>query len=204
MRRTFEAGYKLGLILCFWSSICLRLHSQQLTARDFGVLLTATIADNPAEIQLHWAGDQNAKTYQISRKLLSESTWNSLAVVGGGDTAWSDRNVRPGIGYEYQVIKTTTFDYTGYGYIYAGMRLPLTEQRGKILLVIEQSLLLPLRAELDRLEYDLVGDGWTVSRLVVSAQDTVFNVKKAMVAQYNNDPVNTKAALLLGHVPVPY
>src|SRR5581483_4323908 len=57
---------------------------------------------------------------------------------------------------------------------------------------------------LARLEQDLTGDGWTVSRLDVNRSDSPVQVKAAIKGQYQADPANTKAVFLFGHVPVPY
>src|SRR5581483_9905177 len=57
---------------------------------------------------------------------------------------------------------------------------------------------------LDRLQQDLVGDGWTVERLDVNRNDSVPQVKERIRAQYDADPAQVKAVFLFGHVPVPY
>ena len=58
--------------------------------------------------------------------------------------------------------------------------------------------------ELARLQQDLVGDGWAVTRLDVKRSDSPVHVKALIKAQYNQDQANTKAVFLFGHVPVPY
>jgi hypothetical protein len=192
-----------ALCVLFLLGNCFSVTAQN-RAEDFAVRLTATIASAPAEIRLHWVPDSNAKSYTVSRKLLEGPTWNLVATLGGEANEYADQNIQANTGYEYQVIKNTNLGYTGYGYIYSGLQLPVRDYRGRILLVIEQSMAAALPEELERLEYDLIGDGWTVERIMVSAQDAVAQVKNNIRQKYNQDPGNTKAALLIGHVPVPY
>jgi hypothetical protein len=121
----------------------------------------------------------------------------------GTATQYVDRNVSLGTGYEYQVVKDTP-GYTGYGYIYSGIDVPLTDSRGKLLLVVDNTYAAQLTTELGRLEQDLVGDGWQVIRLDVARKDCPTSVKRRIKAQYNSDPKNVKAVFLFGHVPVAY
>jgi hypothetical protein len=107
------------------------------------------------------------------------------------------------VGYEYQVIKSTSH-YTGYGYIYAGVKLPLVESRGKLLLVVENTYAATLQSELARLIQDLTGDGWQVIRLDVDRGESVASVKNLITVQYQADPAAVKAVFLFGRVPVPY
>ena len=61
-----------------------------------------------------------------------------------------------------------------------------------------------LATELTRLQYDLVGDGWTVLRHDVARTSSVPSIKSLITADYNSDTSNVKAVFLFGHVPVPY
>jgi len=121
----------------------------------------------------------------------------------GSCTRFSDTNVNVGTPYEYQVIKLCS-KYTGYGYIYSGINLPLTEDRGRLLLVVDKTVAKPLEHELARLQQDLVGDGWQVTRIEVGRHDSVVYVKGLIKAQYRADPEHVKCVFLFGHVPVPY
>jgi hypothetical protein len=80
----------------------------------------------------------------------------------------------------------------------------LVESRGTIVLVVERSLLDVLPPEIARLQNDLVGDGWRVTRLDVGREDSPVDVKARLRKIYDGDPKAVKAAFLLGHVPVPY
>src|SRR5688572_10349634 len=180
------------------------IHAQQLEARTYAVELTAEVQENPAEIVLKWRGDAYARNYTINRKLRQENQWTRIGTAAGHESWFIDRNVSVGQGYEYQVVKEGTLDYTGYGYIYAGIQVPLVEDRGRIILLVEESVLDALAFELDRLELDLIGDGWRVVRRSVARTATPVQAKEVVGSAYSEDPWNTHALLLFGNIPVPY
>src|SRR5262249_10311208 len=114
-----------------------------------------------------------------------------------------DTNVVPGVVYEYAVFKNFE-TFLGEGFVWTGIEVPVTEARGKIILLIETTDATSLAPELRRLQEDLVGDGWTVLRHDVSRTDSVLNIKAIIDAEYHSDPTGVKALFLFGHVPVPY
>ncbi|MGZ8919540.1 MAG: C25 family cysteine peptidase, partial [Limisphaerales bacterium] len=109
-----------------------------------------------------------------------------------------------GTPYEYQIIKNTSRTYTGYGYLRAGIRVPATDQRGKIILLVENGPAAALSSELDRFQNDLIADGWQVIRRNISMSDSPPSVRETIRSIYNSDPTNVKALLLFGHIAVPY
>ncbi|MFK8009830.1 MAG: discoidin domain-containing protein [Saprospiraceae bacterium] len=90
-----------------------------------------------------------------------------------------------------------------YGFIYAGIELPAIEDRGRVLLVIENDLVSPLATELAALEMDFIKDGWRVSTINVDRNDPVGDVHAAIKNVYNSNN-DLKSVLLLGHVPIAY
>ena len=118
--------------------------SQQLEARHYAVELTADVKENPPEIALKWRGDAYARNYTINRKARHENQWTKIGVAAGHESWFIDRNVSVGQAYEYQVVKEGTLEYIGYGYIYAGIQVPLVEDRGRIILLVEESVAGPL------------------------------------------------------------
>ena len=90
-----------------------------------------------------------------------------------------------------------------YGFIYAGIELPALENRGRILLVVENDLVTPLASEIDELKLDFIKDGWRVNSINVDRNDPVASVRNSIIDQYNANS-DLKAVLLLGHVPVAY
>lgn len=178
--------------------------SAELAPRNFAVELTATLSSNPPEITLHWLGDQSARTYRIYRKHLHEKTWNQIGTAGDSDVSFVDRQINVGQGYEYKVEKEGSLAFMGYGYIYAGMNLPLADSRGRVILAIEKRADDALGPELARFEYDLIGDGWTVVRMVVNSADQPAEIKERIKDLYQANPSETVALLLFGAAPVPY
>jgi Glycosyl hydrolase family 9/Bacterial Ig domain/Cellulase N-terminal ig-like domain len=172
---------------------------------DYAVQVSATAETSPAKVTLNWPQDSQGtpNNYIISRKAPNGTSWQSLATLPGSTTSYTDTSVSVGTAYEYQVQKVTS-GYNGYGYVCAGLNAPLVENRGTVVLVVENQYAANLATELTRLQQDLVGDGWNVVRKDVSRTDSVPSVKDKIRSVYAADPSNVKAVFLFGHVPVPY
>ena len=198
LRRSLPALMLAGL---FWQS---GSSLAALHPRDHAVELTANIKSDPPEIALQWRGDQYARDYIIRRKARNAEEWAQIGTAAGHETWFVDRNVEVGRAYEYQVVKEGTLQYTGYGYIYAGIQLPEVEERGRLILLVESSVAEPLSMELKRLEFDLIGDGWQVVRRDVPRSAKVTEIKKLIRELYVVDPGRTRALFLFGNIPVPY
>jgi len=90
--------------------------------------------------------------------------------------------------------------------------VPLTDQHGKLILLVESGLATELTNELVRLQDDLVGDGYQVYRYDVAASEvTDANWKTSVAAtkalihtDYNKDTSADWTIFIVGHVPVPY
>jgi hypothetical protein len=175
------------------------------TTCDYSVQVSASVRNSPAEITLYWPPDASLQpqSYSIYRRKNGTRTWGRGELLPAAQMVWTDHDVRAGTGYEYQIVKQTPH-YTAYGYIYAGIDLPLVEDRGHLLLVVDSTFAPALAIELTQLEQDLVGDGWAVTRLEVSRHDPVTKVKALIRRQYRADPNRVNCIFLLGHVPVPY
>src|SRR5436309_3028856 len=174
---------------------------------DYAVLVTASVQTSPPRITLSWPQDTVAvpDSYTVYRKSVGATSWGAGSVLPGSVTGFSDDNVAVGSAYEYQIFKTNSaYQSSGYGYIDAGVNAALVDQRGKLVLIVDNTYAGELADELSRLQQDLTGDGWTVLRHEVARNDSVLNVKNLIRADYNADPANVKAVFLFGHVPVPY
>ena len=90
-----------------------------------------------------------------------------------------------------------------YGFIYAGIELPAIEDHGRILLVIENDLQIPLVNEVEQLKLDLIKDGWRVSIRYVDKDDAVASVHNVIKNVYNQN-ADLKSVFLLGNVPIPF
>ncbi|MDX1952833.1 MAG: hypothetical protein SFY81_11675 [Verrucomicrobiota bacterium] len=170
----------------------------------YAVMVSASVQSSPARVTLTWASDERATGYTVSRKGKNATSWSQIATLPGSATTYTDSNVADRNTYEYALSKTTSWNYPGTGYAYVGINAPLIENRGKVVLLVENLYANDLAMELTRLEQDLAGDGWTVLRHDVSRTASVPSIKEIIKADYNADPANVKAVFLFGRVPVPY
>jgi hypothetical protein len=168
------------------------------------VQISAEVQTNPPQITLKWEPDPyGANNYVVYRKAKQDNLWTSqLATLPGDATNYTDATVAAGTNYEYQIVKQGTLGYAGYGYIFAGIQAPAIENRGTIVLVVGEESTVGLTNELDRLQQDLVGDGWSVIRHDVSSNDAPATVRQLIISDYQANPTNVNTVFLLGHVPI--
>src|SRR5262249_42725309 len=153
---------------------------------------------------LNWEPDPyGASSYTIYRKAKADIDWGApLAFLSGDTTSYTDVALAPGIPYEYQIVKAAGLGYMGYGYIFSGINVPMTEQRGIVVLLVASESTDGLDYELARLQTDLIGDGWQVLRHDVSTNDIPDNVREWILNDYWAAPDQVNTVFLLGHVPV--
>ncbi len=171
--------------------------------------LTAVVQSSPSQITLNWPTVIGAANYVIYRTTTiggyagGVGDWGlPIATLDGTATSYADDTVSAGTEYEYRV--TAGDGGISDAYIYAGIQLPLVENRGKIVLLVDSAFSFDLAFELNRLQQDLVGDGWTVLRHDVSRDSTPPAIKAVIQTEYSADPTNVTAVFLLGHIPVAY
>lgn len=168
----------------------------------YGVQLSATAHTSPPRIELSWVADElPAESYLVQRKAVNAAAWDEGVTLPGDATSFTDEKVELGARYEYKVAKYST-RITAYGYIAAGLQAPLVDDRGKVILVVDQSMVEPLGADLARFEQDLTGDGWTVVRREVSRGDSPWSVRDVIRTEYAAEPERVKSVILLGHIPI--
>jgi hypothetical protein len=175
--------------------------ARAVTARDYAINLTVSTQRNPPQITLEWPAG-NAARASVRRKTPSDANWTLLEQFNDPAGRFVDTDVQPGVGYEYRVDQSA--QVYQYAFVYAGIDLPLAENRGGVLLLVDDTIAAPLSTELARLEEDLAGDGWTVVRRDVSRTGTVAATKALIVSEFNRDPEHLNTVFLFGHVPVPY
>ena len=173
-------------------------------AYDLSVLLEAKIDKATPSITLSWNKYTPSTNYIIYRKSKAVSTWGSpLVTVPATDTAWTDTNVKIGNAYEYRVVRNGG-TYVGNGYIYSGIDLRIEADQGKIIVLVDSTLVKNLEAEINLYLDDLIGEGWLPIVHTVPPSDNISKVKSIIQTVFDADPGNTKAVFLLGHIPVPY
>jgi hypothetical protein len=168
----------------------------------FAVQMSAKVQTSPPRVELTWPSDPfPINSYSVHRKAVGGTDWGEGVSLPGDATRFTDESVETGKVYEYQIVKRAVA-YTGFGYIAVGIQAPLVEDRGRVILVVDNSLSGPLAGEIARLQSDLVGDGWSVVRRDVSRDASPAEVKAQIRADYEADRDRTRAVFLLGRVPV--
>ena len=205
---TRETVYRLTSVLgfCFFSLYACLSHAQ--TPRDFAVDLSATVSTNVPRITLGWSirRQGNIAAQSVHRRLKGDLAWVKQADLATNQTSYADGSALAGVEYEYWMERTYTGIYpsTAMGYLSAGVNVPMSEFRGTLLLVVDDTLAAPLAPDIEQLQSDLVGEGWAVQTLTVCRTGTALSVKAQIADACNADPLNVKMVYLLGHVPVPY
>ncbi|MCB0791365.1 MAG: T9SS type A sorting domain-containing protein [Flavobacteriales bacterium] len=172
---------------------------------DRSVRAWAVAENNPPKITLNWLPHANTTGFDIYRKLKGGTSWGgSIASLGASSTQYIDQAVQVSVSYEYKIVRYTSNLGNGYAYINSGIELPMVEDRGRLVLIVDNMFSTPLGPQLTQLQNDLVADGWKVVRHDVSRNDPVTSVKNLIIGDYNAAPATTKAVFLVGHVPVPY
>lgn len=219
------------LVLFFVSCIiCGGISLQAQTIGEKRALeVTATIQESPASIELNWnptpAGLTSSSVY-VYRKLdgaygnyISSASYTQVADLPGDAVTFTDTTVEPNVRYEYFIRRNNPMPNDGIsisdGFIAIGIKAPLIEQRGTILVVVDETIESPLSTELEQLEMDLIGDGWRVERLGAPRAETfdstqVESLKAAIgarvteLANDGNPATDVRSVYLFGRVPVPY
>jgi hypothetical protein len=175
---------------------------------------------NPAALNLAWKSKTNA-LLNVKRRPVGETNWSWLP--GAFGTNFLDTNITVGQRYEYNLNS---------GFLASiGVREPFgnqmtaavlgsaIESRGKVLLLVDESLQAALQPELNTFITNLVGDGWSVlstnvPRHVDDYSSTEafatnwFNITNriapAIRSQYALFSNQLKHILVIGHVTIPY
>ena len=113
----------------------------------------------------------------------------------------------PGDGIEYRLegfISAPATLPTRVGFVRFTNDAPLIENRGKVLLVVDNRFQSLLASHLTQFKQDLIGDGWQIQgNEFVSSTDPVTSVKQKIVNAYAASSQQLKSVILIGHVPVP-
>lgn len=211
------------------------LQSGDLLSQDgkgFSVTVEAKVQSTPnPAIILSWNKDDRAESYAVFRKDPTMHSWsdqaewgNAIANLGKDDLTYTDENVTSGIAYEYQILKEctpagiktlnlgvtdTVTSYFGSGYVLSGINVSPVLSRGTVILLIDSTMMMPLSAEIARLEQDLKKELWTVikrsaPRATAFNSEAVTTTKEIIFSIIEKNPNEQYSILLLGRIPVPY
>ena len=173
-------------------------------ARNYTVLVSATVQKSPPQIKLNWSFQAGVTGYQVFRKLKSETSWGSpITSLTANDTIYTDNSVQVGTSYEYRIDKNAG-SYFAYGFINAGIEIPLTNGKRKVILLVDSLMRDSLKTELTQWTINAEAEGWDVSRMEVPRTVKSDAIKDKIILEYQKDPENTKALFIVGHVAVPY
>ena len=176
----------------------------QTMSQRAAVQVSATVQASPPRITLAWPTISGTTSLTIYRKLKTGTSWgNAIASPAASDLSWQDNSVTVGTVYEYRLVRVSN-GATGTGYICTGIDVLPVDFRGKVVLLVDNTIASALNSELQQLEQDLRADGWGVLRNDVAPSATVSSVRGIIAGHYNADPANVKAVYIIGHVPVPY
>jgi hypothetical protein len=167
------------------------------------LMLSALVQESPPQITLIWTDDPTAHSYTVYRRTNPTGDWGGpVATLPARHSRYIDTNVTVGSKYEYKMSKAGPYD--GIAYLQAGIRIALTEERGTVILIVDNTYAQDLALELSRLEKDSAGDGWKVIRHDVNRNSSVGDVKALIKADFVADPRNVNTVFLFGHVPIAY
>ncbi|MCU0795437.1 MAG: Ig-like domain-containing protein [Akkermansiaceae bacterium] len=151
--------------------------------------------------------DELGPAMQVHRRIEGSSgpsSWQWRANLPRETAEWSDSGLNPGTIYEYRFYVPADNDFPNEtaAYVSCGIDAPLVDQRGRVLLVVDQTVATALSVELGRFTRDLTGDGWTVSRLDFGRHGSA--TPEALRAQIQSIHATTplSSIILFGHLPV--
>ena len=166
------------------------------------VLIWVETQESPASITLNWIADPDATNYYVFRKTKSATSWGSfIANVSKDSTRYVDKNVEVGKGYEYRVSKVSPVS-NGFGYVYAGIKLPETDSRGSILLLVDSLVNVSLKTEIDIWKADVSNESWNVLTYVPTSKNTVGEIR-TKIADLKRYKPDLRSVFILGHVKEP-
>lgn len=176
------------------------------TAQDYAIQLSATTQASPAQIKLSWRKiPYGTPIYSVFKKSKTATAWGpAISTITTGDTTYTDNAVIVDSVYEYAInTGGTGLPTAPSGFILAGIKAPAIHNRGALILLIDSTFTDSCTTELAQLAKDINGDGWQVIRHDLSRTLKDTAIKALINADYTNIP-NVKAALIVGHLAVPY
>ncbi len=187
-------------------------------SKDYTTVLTAVISTTPkAQIILSWEKKELAVGYYLFKKKCSDLTFGSAPIIQVDSLVltYTDNDVVAGECYEYELWIPTIAKYSNgsegliSGYAYTTVGLEMAEPNfGTCLILIDSSMVTPLKNEIEVFVNDLQNEGWnTVTRTASRAEkfdkDKVKATKMIILEEYNKNQ-NISTVILIGRVPVAY
>ena len=165
------------------------------------VRLWTEIDESANTITLNWVANPEATAYLVYERN-SNDRWELVATNDPAKTNHVFENRESNTLYEFKVLKNGGL--TGNGYATVAYKLEAKHDRGRCLIVIDQSIEPALRSKINRWKEDVCADGWQVDEAIVSRMSTPPEVKTHIQNWYDEEAKGSHSVLLFGHVPVPY
>lgn len=175
------------------------------------ILVSAKARSNPPALTLRWRADPYQPT-TIKRRELASTNWITLAE-GVTGSEYTDDSVKPGQTYEYQFPRRSAWSpLLGNRSLQAACDGAPSEHRGNVILLVDEKMVSPLRKELERLNEDLVGDGWRVWRHDVRRHDTqpwpetfkhILRIKDNIISDFTQATNDIWSIFIIGNVAIP-
>lgn len=206
----------LLLLLCGFVGLSSMAVAQSNNSADYAMQVNVeTYKFSKNYVALSWARDSNATKYSIIRKLKSEKNFfnKDSVILPANATSFIDSTVEENVVYEYAICKNAkdgTFNRIAIGYVATGVDILPIATRGKVLILVDETLATQLAQKLDRFENTLTLDGWYPVRKTVPRAETFDSAKVMITKSYIEEEfVNPKggvleSVVLVGRVPVPY
>jgi len=197
---------------------------QAQTPQDTAARMSVALSPTAPHVTLQWpAAGYSGDKIQLVRVDQTTGARTSFSLQAGA-TQFADKSAQPGVSYEYRFTQRLSLSRTsGFyrsGVVQAALDRPLVESRGRVLVLVDETVAPAVTAELEQYAADLTADGWTVvrqelPRAQVSPADNrpeagalrlaeVQSVKAAVQAFYDAAPATSRALVLIGHLPIPY
>lgn len=122
-----------------------------------------------------------------------------LPDIYAGETSWELTENATGD----TLAESGTYGAPRFSHVFAGVRYAAPETWGTVLLLVDGSVADSLVPELDRLEMDMIRDGYRVRRQDVPHGTPVPAVKALIISECQSDPA-IATLLIIGNIAVPY
>lgn len=162
---------------------------------------TARLNHDNCKLKLSWP-DAEGENSKVHITISQPDTLAKKRHISVNNSSYCHRSLKRGQLFQYSLRRKSS-GQTKRSYLYGGFEIPLEEERGIIILIVEKQLAAALSTEISLFERDLLGDGWRVIRHDV-ASDEAVTVVKELIVQYCLADSQVNSVLLLGHLPVPY
>ena len=173
------------------------------------IFVEVSVDETAPAVTFDWDEQAEGVRVEISRRVIGETglaAWNALGTVEHPVSEFTDTSLQNGVAYEYKVYRPYIQNVIGpaASYVAVGIEAPLVEDRGRMLLLVEEEMGTRLAPELARLEMDLVGDGWEVIRKDFGRDGLVHpdSVRAWIQATYAEAPAETEGLYLFGRLPI--